>query len=55
MPQPALKLKQASAVLKVEPKELQNLVQFEVVKPKWVDGAISLTERRFSQRRSRCA
>ena len=39
MPQPALKLKQASAVLKVEPKELQNLVQFEVVKPKWVDGA----------------
>ena len=39
MPQPALKLKQASAVLKVEPKELQNLVQFEVVKQKWVDGA----------------
>ena len=36
MPQPALKLKQASAVLKVEPKELQNLVQFEVVKPKSV-------------------
>ena len=39
MPQRALKLKQASAVLKVEPKELQNLVQFGVVKPKWVDGA----------------
>lgn len=29
-----LKLKQASAVLEVEPKELQNLVQFGVVKPK---------------------
>src|ERR1700752_940152 len=29
-----LKLKQASAVLQVEPKELQNLVQFGVVKPK---------------------
>jgi hypothetical protein len=28
-----LKLKQASAVLQVEPKELQNLVQFGVVKP----------------------
>ena len=39
MPQRALKLKQASAVLKVEPKELQNLVQFGVVKPKRVDGA----------------
>ena len=39
MPQQALKLKQASAVLRVEPKELQNLVQFEVVRPKWVNGA----------------
>src|SRR6266404_753573 len=29
-----LKLKQASAVLQIEPKELQNLVQFGVVKPK---------------------
>jgi hypothetical protein len=29
-----LKLKQASAVLQVEPKELQNLVQFSVLKPK---------------------
>ncbi len=29
----ALKLKQASAVLNVAPKELQNLVQFGVVKP----------------------
>jgi hypothetical protein len=38
MLQRALKLKQASAVLKVEPKELQNLVQFGVVKPKTVDG-----------------
>lgn len=28
-----LKLKQASAVLRVQPKELQNLVQFGVVKP----------------------
>lgn len=38
MPQRALKLKQASAVLKVQPKELQNLVQFGVVKPKRVEG-----------------
>lgn len=38
MPQRALKLKQASAVLRVPPKELQNLVQFGVVKPKRVDG-----------------
>lgn len=29
-----LKLKQASAVLQVQPKELQNLVQFGVVRPK---------------------
>src|ERR1035438_8733861 len=34
----ALKLKQASAVLKVEPKELQNLVQFGVVKPRRSEG-----------------
>jgi len=33
-----LKLKQASAVLQVEPKELQNLVQFGVVKPKRSEG-----------------
>jgi hypothetical protein len=39
MPQRRLKLKQASAILKVDPKELQNLVQFGVVKPKRVDGA----------------
>ena len=38
MAQRDLKLKQASAVLRVEPKELQNLVQFGVVKPKRVDG-----------------
>ena len=38
MPRRTLKLKQASAVLKVQPKELQNLVQFGVVKPKRVDG-----------------
>jgi hypothetical protein len=33
-----LKLKQASAVLQIEPKELQNLVQFGVVRPKRADG-----------------
>ena len=33
-----LKLKQASAVLEVQPKELQNLVQFGVVKPKRSEG-----------------
>jgi hypothetical protein len=33
-----LKLKQASAVLRVAPKELQNLVQFRVVKPKRSEG-----------------
>lgn len=33
-----LKLKQASAVLQVNPKELQNLVQFRVVKPKRSEG-----------------
>jgi hypothetical protein len=33
-----LKLKQASAVLRIEPKELQNLVQFGVVKPRRSDG-----------------
>jgi hypothetical protein len=34
----ALKLKQASAVLQIEPKELQNLVQFGVVKPQRSEG-----------------
>ena len=34
-----LKLKQASVVLQVQPKELQNLVQFGVVKPKRWEGA----------------
>jgi len=34
MPTQGLKLKQASAVLRIQPKELQNLVQFGVVKPK---------------------
>ena len=38
MPERALKLKQASAVLRVPPKELQNLVQFGIVKPKRVDS-----------------
>jgi hypothetical protein len=33
-----LKLKQASAVLQIQPKELQNLVQFGVVKPRRSDG-----------------
>ncbi len=33
-----LKLKQASAILKIQPKELQNLVQFGVVKPTRVEG-----------------
>jgi len=38
MPRLGLKLKQASAVLQIEPKELQNLVQFGVVKPKRSEG-----------------
>jgi len=33
-----LKLKQASAVLQIRPKELQNLVQFGVVKPQRSEG-----------------
>lgn len=33
-----LKLKQASAVLQIQPKELQNLVQFGVVKPRQSEG-----------------
>jgi len=33
-----LKLKQASAVLQMQPKELQNLVQFGVVKPSRSEG-----------------
>ena len=33
-----LKLKQASAVLQIQPKELQNLVQFGVVKPARSEG-----------------
>src|SRR5260370_2874618 len=33
MPRHRLKLKQASAVLQMQPKDLQNLVQFGVVKP----------------------
>src|SRR5215469_11925518 len=36
-----LKLKQASAVLQVSPKELQNLVQFGVIKPKRTEGTHS--------------
>jgi hypothetical protein len=38
MPKRGLKLKQASAVLQIQPKELQNLVQFGVVKPKRLEG-----------------
>src|SRR5260370_4231140 len=33
-----LKLKQASAVLQIQPKDLQNLVQFGVVKPRRSEG-----------------
>src|SRR6202171_2385592 len=35
----SVKLKQASAVLQAQPKDLQNLVQFGVVKPKRSEGA----------------
>lgn len=38
MPKQRLKLKQASAVLEIQPKELQNFVQFGVVKPKRSEG-----------------
>ena len=38
MPKQGLKLKQACAVLQMQPKELQNLVQFGVVKPKRFEG-----------------
>ncbi len=38
MSEQMLKLKQASAILQVNPKELQNLVQFGVVKPKRSEG-----------------
>ena len=38
MPKQGFKLKQASAVLRIEPKELQNLVQFGVVKPRRSEG-----------------
>ena len=38
MPKRGLKLKQASAVLQIQPKELQNLVQFGVVKPQRSEG-----------------
>ncbi len=38
MPQQRLKLKQASAVLQIQPKDLQNLVQFGVVKPQRSQG-----------------
>jgi hypothetical protein len=38
MPGHGLKLKQASAILKIAPKELQNLVQFGVVKPRRSEG-----------------
>jgi len=38
MPRQGLKLKQASAVLQIQPKELQNLVQFGVVKPRRLEG-----------------
>ena len=39
MSRQGLKLKQASAVLRIQPKDLQNLVQFGVVKPKRSAGS----------------
>ena len=38
MTKQSLKLKQASAVLQMQPKELQNLVQFGIVKPRRSEG-----------------
>ena len=38
MQKPGLKLKQASAILQIEPKELQNFVQFGVVRPQRSEG-----------------
>ena len=38
MTRQSLKLKQASAVLQIQPKELQNLVQFGIVKPRRSEG-----------------
>jgi hypothetical protein len=38
MPRQGLKLKQASAVLQIQPKELQNFVQFGIVKPRQSEG-----------------
>lgn len=40
MPVVALKLKQASAVLRVPPKDLQNLAQFKVVRPRRKAGLL---------------
>jgi len=37
-----LKLKQATAILQIQPKELQNLVQFGVVKAQAVRGDVLL-------------
>jgi hypothetical protein len=39
-----LKLKQASAVLQIEPKELQNLVQFGVVKILFLTGVLTMAD-----------
>lgn len=38
MPTQGLKLKQASAVLQIQPKELQNLVEYGVVKARRLEG-----------------
>ena len=46
MPRQGLKLKQASAVLQIQPKELQNLVQFGVVKAQTVRGNVLLRHER---------
>jgi hypothetical protein len=51
MQQRRLKLKQASAVLQIEPKELQNLVQFGVVKPHLTLGQNKIELRKRGNRR----
>ena len=40
-----LKLKQASAVLGVDPKDLQNLVQFKVLRPRREDSVYWFNDR----------
>ena len=52
MPVIALKLKQASAVLRVPPKDLQNLAQFKVIRPRRKAGLWSMIGMRFMLRAS---